>query len=41
VPVGALLGIGCYTLGIKDELETTCSDLAVDVKIVHRSEWYF
>jgi hypothetical protein len=27
VPVGALLGIGCYTSGIKDEIETTCSDL--------------
>jgi hypothetical protein len=41
VPVSALLGIGCYTSGIKDELEATCSDLAVDVKIVHRAEWYF
>lgn len=41
VPVGALLGIGCYTSGIKDEIETTCSDLGVDVKIVHRAEWYF
>lgn len=41
VPVGALLGIGCYTSGIKAELEATCSDLGVDVKIVHRAEWYF
>jgi hypothetical protein len=41
VPVGALLGAGCYTSGVKDELEATCSDLGVNVKIVHRAEWYF
>jgi hypothetical protein len=41
VPVAALLGIGCYTSAIKDDLEATCSDLGVEVKIVHRTEWYF
>jgi hypothetical protein len=41
VPVGALLGIGCYTASIKTELESTCSASGVDTKIVHRSEWYF
>lgn len=41
VPVGALLGIGCYTSSIKTELESTCSACGVDVKIVHRPEWYF
>jgi hypothetical protein len=41
VPVGALLGIGCYTASIKTELESTCSACGVDVKIVLRSEWYF
>jgi hypothetical protein len=41
VPVGALLGIGCYTSAIKDDLEGTCSDLGVKVKIVQRTEWYF
>ena len=41
VPVGALLGIGCYTSAIKDELETVCSGLGVDVKILLRTEWYF
>lgn len=41
VPVEALLGIGCYTAPIKTELESICSACRVDVKIVHRSEWYF
>ena len=41
VPVGALLGIGCYTAPIKTELEGICSRLGTTVKIVHRSEWYF
>lgn len=41
VPVDAVLGIGCYTSEIKSNLETTCSELGVNVKIVHRSEWYF
>ncbi|HEY0160738.1 MAG TPA: DUF4433 domain-containing protein [Thermoanaerobaculia bacterium] len=41
VPVGALLGIGCYTSEIKDDLEAACSDLGVKVKIVQRTEWYF
>jgi hypothetical protein len=41
VPVAALLGIGCYTPAIKDDLEGTCSDLGVEVKIVQRTEWYF
>lgn len=41
VPVAALLGIGCYTSTIKDDLEGTCSAQGVKVKIVHRPEWYF
>jgi len=41
VPVTAILGIGCYTSAIKDQLETTCVDLGVNVKVVHRTEWYF
>lgn len=41
VPVDAIVGIGCYTSSIKDELEAACSDLGVIVKIVHRTEWYF
>lgn len=41
VPVAALLGIGCYTADIKTELETTCRELGVKVKFVHRTEWYF
>ena len=41
VPVGALLGIGCYTAAIRTELETTCRELGVKVKFVHRTEWYF
>jgi ssDNA thymidine ADP-ribosyltransferase, DarT len=40
VPAGALLGIGCYTPAIRNDLKTTCSDLGVKVKIVHRPEWY-
>ncbi len=41
VPVAAILGVGCYTSTIKSQLEATCSDLGVKVKVVHRSEWYF
>lgn len=41
VPVGAILGIGCYTSAIRNQLETTCVDLGVKVKVVHRTEWYF
>jgi len=41
VPVGALLGIGCYTAAIKTELESTCHEPGVKVKFVHRAEWYF
>jgi hypothetical protein len=41
VPVAAILGIGCYTSAIKNQLEKTCLDLEVKVKAVHRPEWYF
>ncbi len=41
VPTEALLGIACYTPSIKDELEATCSDLGLNLNIVHRAEWYF
>jgi hypothetical protein len=41
VPVDALLGIGCYSASIKTDLEAVCSACGVDVKIVHRSGWYF
>ncbi len=41
VPVSALLGIGCYTQDIKDDIEATCADLGVTVRIVRRTEWYF
>jgi hypothetical protein len=41
VPVAAILGVGCYTSAIKSELEATCSDAGLSVKIVHRAEWYF
>jgi hypothetical protein len=41
VPVEALLAIGCYTSAVKDDLETTCSGLGVELKIVQRTEWYF
>jgi hypothetical protein len=41
VPVEAILRVGCYTSSVKDELEAACSDLGVDMKIVHRTEWYF
>lgn len=41
VPVAALLGIGCYTPAIKDDLERTCSEFEANVKIVQRTEWYF
>ncbi len=41
VPVAAILGVGCYTSTIKSQLEVTCSDLGVAVKVVCRSEWYF
>lgn len=41
VPVAAILGLGCYTSTIKDQLETTCLDLGATVKVVHRTEWYF
>jgi hypothetical protein len=41
VPVAALLGIGCYTAAIKTDLESTCAQSGVDVRIVHRAEWFF
>lgn len=41
VPTKALLGIACYTSSIKEELEATCSDLRVNLKIVHNAGWYF
>jgi hypothetical protein len=41
VPVTAILGLGCYTSAIRNQLETTCLDLKVNVKVAHRSEWYF
>jgi hypothetical protein len=41
VPVAALLGIGCYTRAINDDLKAACSDLEVELKIVTRTEWYF
>ena len=41
VPVSAILGIGCYTSSIRSQLETTCSGLGVNVKVVLRTEWYF
>jgi len=41
VPVAAILGIGCYTAEIRSLLETTCSDLGANVKVVRRAEWYF
>lgn len=41
VPVAAIVGVGCYTSEIKNELETTCSNLGVSVRVVHREEWYF
>jgi hypothetical protein len=40
VPVSALLGIGCYTPAIKDDLEATCSDVGVKINVVVRTEWY-
>ncbi len=41
VPVGAILGIGCYTSQVRDGIESTCSELGVNVRVVHRTEWYF
>jgi ssDNA thymidine ADP-ribosyltransferase, DarT len=41
VPVAAILGVGCYTSAIKNQLEMTCRDLKLKVKVVLRTEWYF
>jgi hypothetical protein len=41
VPVAAILGIGCYTPDVTAQVDNLCSDLRLDVKVVHRTEWYF
>lgn len=40
-PVAALVGIGCYTSAVKDDLKNICSGLGVDVNVIHRPAWYF
>jgi hypothetical protein len=41
VPVTAILGIGCYTSAVSEQVEATCRDLDVNLKVVHRTEWFF
>jgi hypothetical protein len=41
VPAGAILGIGCYTSTIEQELKATCADHGVTARVVRRTDWYF
>lgn len=41
VPVEALLGVGCYTLDVKADLESISADAGAGVTVVHRRDWYF
>jgi len=41
VPVSAFLGIGCYTVQVRDSIARQCADLGVSVKVYLRPQWYF
>lgn len=41
VPVSAIQGVCCYTSAVKSELLRACSDLAGEIKVFVRAEWYF
>jgi hypothetical protein len=41
VPVNALLGVGCYTSAIQDEIRSLCSQLNVTIGVEVRPHWYF
>lgn len=40
MPVGALLGIACYTEAVRREVEAQALHTGLDVKVVMRQEWY-
>jgi hypothetical protein len=41
MPVTALLGVACYTDGVRRELETDVTQLGLELKVVLRPGWYF
>ena len=41
VPMEALIGIACYTEGVRQEVEAATSSAGVDLRVVHRPDWYF
>ena len=41
VPVAALLGIFCYTDGVKLALEQQALARSLHIKVLRRPEWYF
>ena len=41
VPMEALIGIACYTEGVRQEVEAATSSAGVDFRVVHRPDWYF
>ena len=41
VPIGALLGIICYTAAMKSELEQQVEALGLELKVHAMPQWYF
>lgn len=41
VPVGALLGVACYSEESKERVEQMAADAGVDLKVVVRTDWFF
>ena len=41
VPVGAIRGVCCYSSSVQGELLRACSDLAAEIRVFVRADWYF
>ncbi len=41
LPVDGLLGLACYTDGVKRELDAGLSEIGVDLRTAVRPDWYF
>jgi hypothetical protein len=41
LPLEGILGICCYTEGVRDDIKARVDDLGLPVKILKKPEWYF
>jgi len=41
LPVEGILGICCYTEGVRDGIKERVDDLGLQVNILKKPEWYF